>query len=675
MRLFVDIENKKLVQGLNSERLASAPSFMQGDNEPLEIHLLATGTSSIFEDKVLNTNKDFLRVGIARFKGEPKLLSIISKYTPLENGGAMVNLPLNTVEIETALGNNASLDAFLEIEYSTSEGRIITVLQTSCKLKNDLIEDAPSTEIADEYLNKAQIEGIYLKKSDNLESIEDKTEARKNIEVYSCKELDDMLEQKSDASSFGDFLKQYNTKNYFEDKGAYKGTFYLEEKLSYSFTYMFTYIKGHIGDTASSPIEVFGSRYYYGNDRLAINPSTNKFSIYKDANSYGPSVPENYDYDFNAQICSGDKISVVCDAKTFNLKIYVNKDLACELDIGHSWEPWLFQLSCGDCFIDAKLFKDALYSSGNSGYSVSKYVDAAIVPSLCYSKYEATPEYNFPPEFTGVSKLPFEAGVKFEGVENCLKIYPSSKLEFQTANIDDVFNGKFVAGVIKKITIKFYYPTTNENSACIKFVSARDETVYPADYWQTVEFYKSGSYTNDKYQYVSFRGITNNNFAGSGTGNDDVIYIASISAEFDSHAVLDTESIKEVDYALFNKAYNFANNDFPMVYSISSIDDVTPRVIGNKAIVLSCNTNESLSNISTRNTSIRIDRIDIYSTKACSTASTFSIGNKTISIPSLNANSWRFVTLSEPVYLNGNYTILFTSTVSANLTMRLFATE
>ncbi len=99
MRLFVDMENKKLVQSLTSDRLAVSPSFMQGDNEPLEIHLLATGTSTLYEDKVLNPAHDFLRVGIARFKGEPKLLTIGSFYTPLENGGCVLTLPLNTLEI------------------------------------------------------------------------------------------------------------------------------------------------------------------------------------------------------------------------------------------------------------------------------------------------------------------------------------------------------------------------------------------------------------------------------------------------------------------------------------------------------------------------------------------------------------------------------------------------
>ena len=43
MTLYIDIENKKLVQSITSDRSVSTPVFMQGDNEPLEIFLLEKG--------------------------------------------------------------------------------------------------------------------------------------------------------------------------------------------------------------------------------------------------------------------------------------------------------------------------------------------------------------------------------------------------------------------------------------------------------------------------------------------------------------------------------------------------------------------------------------------------------------------------------------------------------
>ena len=53
MTLYIDIENKKLVQSITSDRSVSTPVFMQGDNEPLEIFLLEKGEDTIFSPKAL----------------------------------------------------------------------------------------------------------------------------------------------------------------------------------------------------------------------------------------------------------------------------------------------------------------------------------------------------------------------------------------------------------------------------------------------------------------------------------------------------------------------------------------------------------------------------------------------------------------------------------------------
>ena len=97
MTLYIDIENKKLVQSITSDRSVSTPVFMQGDNEPLEIFLLEKGEDTIFSPKALTVGNDFLRVAIARFKGYPKSLTYTSGYTLNPNGAAEVVLPLNTL--------------------------------------------------------------------------------------------------------------------------------------------------------------------------------------------------------------------------------------------------------------------------------------------------------------------------------------------------------------------------------------------------------------------------------------------------------------------------------------------------------------------------------------------------------------------------------------------------
>ena len=101
MTLFIDVENKKLVQSLTSDRSVPAPVFIQGDNEPLEIFLLQKGGESLYEVKPLVVGTDFLRVAIARFKGYPKSLTYAAGYALNPNGAAEVVLPLNTTAIKT----------------------------------------------------------------------------------------------------------------------------------------------------------------------------------------------------------------------------------------------------------------------------------------------------------------------------------------------------------------------------------------------------------------------------------------------------------------------------------------------------------------------------------------------------------------------------------------------
>ena len=151
MTLYIDIENKKLVQSLTSDRTVATPIFMQGDNEPLILHLLEKGEETLYKEKALVVGTDFLCVAIARFSGDPKYLTYASGYTLNAESVAEVVLPLNTTAIENAVQDNESISAFLEVEYSNTDGRIVTVLQTACRVKNDLIDNAPTLELQERF--------------------------------------------------------------------------------------------------------------------------------------------------------------------------------------------------------------------------------------------------------------------------------------------------------------------------------------------------------------------------------------------------------------------------------------------------------------------------------------------------------------------------------------------
>lgn len=197
MTLYIDIQNKKLVQSLTSDRSVQTPAFMQGDNEPLILHLLEAGSENLYQEKTLDPTKDFLRVAIARFSGYPKSLTCASGYTVNQNGGAEILLPLNTSNIENALQDNESILAYLEVEYSNTDGRIITVLQTPCRIKNDLVDNAPAVELQDQFYDKVYTDEIFTKKSANLSDLADKATSRNNLSVYSKAETDEAYLKKS----------------------------------------------------------------------------------------------------------------------------------------------------------------------------------------------------------------------------------------------------------------------------------------------------------------------------------------------------------------------------------------------------------------------------------------------------------------------------------------------
>ena len=184
MTLFIDVENKKLVQSLTSDRSVPAPVFMQGDNEPLEIFLLQKGGESLYEVKPLVVGTDFLRVAIARFKGYPKSLTYAAGYALNPNGGAEVVLPLNTTAIENAVQESEYITAFLEVAYSDTAGRIVTILQTACRVKNDLIENVPAVELQEQFYDKVYTDTVFSKKSANLSDLADKSASRTNLSVY-----------------------------------------------------------------------------------------------------------------------------------------------------------------------------------------------------------------------------------------------------------------------------------------------------------------------------------------------------------------------------------------------------------------------------------------------------------------------------------------------------------
>lgn len=169
MTLYIDIDNKKLVQSATSERSVLAPVFMQGDNEPLEIHLLKRIDSILTETQL--SAGDSIRVGIGRFH-DSQLLSFQDKFT-VKTYGADVVLPLNTVEIEQALDGREYISAILEVECKKSDGSIITLLQSPCRLQNDIIPNTPSVNVLPLFYTKGEVDTLFDTRTNELQAVYD----------------------------------------------------------------------------------------------------------------------------------------------------------------------------------------------------------------------------------------------------------------------------------------------------------------------------------------------------------------------------------------------------------------------------------------------------------------------------------------------------------------------
>jgi len=632
MELFIDLNEKRLVQSVSNSRSVLAPSFMQGDSEPLILHLIKDGVDKVF------LPEERIKVALGRFVGSPTVLTISNNFTPLENGGARVILPLNTVELEKAIGTSESIEAFFEVEYTDTEGDVITALQIKCRIKNDLIANSPSIEVREQYYDSNTADAIFATK----ESLTD----------------------------LNHHLFEYKHQKFLESRGAYSGYVNMEYDLSSSFTLMFVYVDGYFGTLKTGSIDFLNSQYYEEGDILSVDLSNKKVCLRMemDWETYNPIY--HYDYDFNANLHSGDKLTIIWDSVAQNLKIYVNKVLASNINVGRTWIPYLYYLPIGSHLIDFKYFSCALDSNAYyAPYNVAKFNSHSEVPSYCYEPQENTPEYNFPSGFTGASDCLFEAGVTWQGVENCLKIYPTIDYDWQSPKITDICNGKFKSGVTKKVKVKCYYPTTNKNSTCVKFVSATDFVVYPKDEWQEIEFYKASGYANDRYQWVCFRNNDNSIFAGSGTGEDDVIYIASVSVEFKEYCKLNLCDIKNTDFALINKAYNANNTLFPYVISAYE-NNLIPAPTGRKPFLFKLYVGQRLSNFIYEYSSLRIWKIDVIPSSS-STTFTLNMGSQSFEI----LGSRKCLYLERPFSINYYETISLSSTtsnVTDYLTLKLY---
>lgn len=551
MTLFIDIENKKLVQSLTSERSVVNPAFMQGDNEPLIIHLLERGTDSLFSEKSLSLESDSLKVAIARFAGEPKLLTYASEYTLNSDGGAIVLLPLNTKNIEIALQEQASIPAYLEVEYTKSDGSIITVLQTPCTLKNDLIENAPNIELQEQFYSAAKVDELINQAVDNT-----------NLSIQENKNLINSLQKEitrnalavegavwtSDVSaSLGQILPRkqypygYDAWNYTQmPRSSAKYTvlgYYMPRSGGFSLFY------------ESDEVE------YASGACLKVEEDQKTIAYY---NAYD-SGNNSYVYEtLESPLIFGDCLAYVFDCGS--VKVYRNKELLFERQIedesylsgnlthfsnllgGDNYKK-SFLLSVGNAFP----LEDEYY------YSISDFVNG-VEPTAGYLSKLSSINAPFK-DATGLtlSQVTGTYSQSFSDETSCAKFVPSGLSS--TSKKVRYFNFKAPYANEKnatcKIRMKFYLPTSNANWKHIGFKPVgsyatwkeisnlldANDCISAKDEWQTLEFtLKNGNGTfAPKFYFRPDSGTTTTSAAigqAIASAGSDVFYLAEYVVEY-----------------------------------------------------------------------------------------------------------------------------------------------
>jgi len=541
MTLFIDVENKKLVQSLTSDRSVSAPVFMQGDNEPLEIFLLQKGVESLYEIKPLVVGTDFLRVAIARFKGYPKSLTYAAGYTLNPNGGAEVVLPLNTTAIENAVQESEYITAFLEVEYSDTAGRIVTILQTACRVKNDLIENAPAVELQEQFYDRVYTDTVFSKKSANLSDLADKSASRTNLDVYAKGEV--YNKSQIDAQEAKNLKKASNLAD-VADKTVARTNLDVPQKRD-----LFKYMKcGIWSDTSLSVPSEYGATL--GDDFVAGNCSTfltvylpeptayytQLYAVsYADSGMFIPEISADgrtlrlgYIYQESESggtetvektaailkaIEYGDRIALTVDGRNF--KLYKGIEL-----VSSGVIPDELSITGASSFLGWKGLKQVMAYSNSLllpltasegktakiNYSIEDFANGNFPPKgILNSRYHYF-RSTFASSFTrNSSHSKGVGGAEIGGKKNALKIsllpdtYNTSH-EYELPS--KYFSGN---GMLHKIRFSIYLPTTNPNIAKVQLrlgsiapasagtiVSKTDNidksgVILPKDEWQTVE--------------------------------------------------------------------------------------------------------------------------------------------------------------------------------------------
>ena len=169
LKLYVDVQNRRLVTSTRNASPFVLPSFIQGDTMAVELYLLEPNTSGGLSSPLTLLTETSYTVKVGIVTPHPTaptahaVLTLTVDPDHANNGKYYGSLPLGA-GITSLLDGSTSKTSTFEIEIS-SAGDVDTPVQVACTVKaGGITNSTPDTAAGDTFPTTAEANNTYVKK-------------------------------------------------------------------------------------------------------------------------------------------------------------------------------------------------------------------------------------------------------------------------------------------------------------------------------------------------------------------------------------------------------------------------------------------------------------------------------------------------------------------------------